>query len=41
MLLHILWGMFFGYILSSVRFAAILLYKGYSSINDIPDVNED
>lgn len=41
MLLHILWGMFFGYILASVRFAAILLSKGYGSINEIPEVEID
>jgi hypothetical protein len=40
MLLHILWGMFFGYILASVRYASIIVFKGYSSIHDIPDAED-
>ena len=35
-----LWGMLFGYLLASVRFASILLFKGYKSINDIPDAQD-
>jgi hypothetical protein len=41
MLLHILWGMFFGYILASVRYASIIVSKGYRSINDIPEAEID
>jgi len=41
MLLHILWGMFFGYIIASVYFAAILVSKGYRSISEIPDKELD
>lgn len=41
MILHVLWGMFFGYIIASVRFAAIILSKGYGSINEIPEVSID
>jgi hypothetical protein len=37
MLLNVLWGMFFGYIIASVYFAAILVSKGYRSISEIPD----
>ena len=37
MLLHILWGMFFGYIIASVNFAAVLVSKGYRSVNEIPE----
>lgn len=40
MLLHVLWGMFFGYIIGSVNFAAILVMKGYTSIRDIPENNK-
>ncbi len=40
MLLHVLWGMLFGYLIASVRFSYILLFKGYGSINDIPDAEE-
>lgn len=41
MLLHILWGMLFGYIIASVRFASILLSKGYRSLSEIPDKELD
>lgn len=37
MLLHVLWGMFFGYIIASVNFAAMLVNKGYRSVSEIPD----
>ena len=37
MLLHVLWGMFFGYIIAAVNFAKILVRKGYTSVEDIPD----
>jgi hypothetical protein len=37
MLLHILWGMFFGYIIATVNFAFILVNKGYRSVTEIPD----
>lgn len=40
MLLHILWGMFFGYIIATVNFAAILVRKGYTSVEDIPEANQ-
>jgi hypothetical protein len=33
--------MLFGYLFASVRFAAIILSKGYGSLNDIPDVEMD
>lgn len=37
MLLHVLWGMFFGYIIASINFAAVLVSKGYRSVNEIPE----
>lgn len=37
MLLHILWGMLFGYILASVNYAAMLVSKGYRTLSEIPD----
>jgi hypothetical protein len=37
MLLHILWGMFFGYIIASINYAAILVRKGYTSLSEIPE----
>lgn len=41
MLLHILWGMFFGYIIASVNYAAILVNKGYRTLSEIPDKEQD
>ena len=41
MLLHILWGMFFGYIIASVNFAFVLVNKGYRSVSEIPDKELD
>jgi hypothetical protein len=41
MLLHVLWGMLFGYLLASVRFASIIVSKGYRSMDEIPDVELD
>jgi hypothetical protein len=41
MLLHVLWGMFFGYILATVNFAATLVNKGYRKLSEIPDKEED
>jgi hypothetical protein len=41
MLLHILWGMFFGYIIASVNFALVLVNKGYRSVGEIPDKELD
>lgn len=41
MILHVLWGMFFGYILASVRFASIIVSKGYRSMEEIPEVETD
>ena len=41
MLLHVLWGMFFGYIIATVNFAAVLVNKGYRSVNEIPDKEEN
>jgi len=40
MLLHVLWGMFFGYIIATVNFAAMLVNKGYRSVKEIPDKEE-
>jgi hypothetical protein len=40
MLLHILYGMLFGYLLASFRFASILVKKGYRSIDQIPDFED-
>ena len=40
MLLHILYGMLFGYLLASFRFAAMLVKKGYRSIDQIPDFED-
>lgn len=40
MLLHVLCGMLFGYLIASVRFSYILIFKGYKSINDIPDFED-
>jgi len=37
MLLHLLWGMLFGYVLATVNFAITLVNKGYKSLNEIPD----
>ena len=37
MLLHVLWGMFFGYIIASVNYASILVKKGYRTLGEIPD----
>jgi hypothetical protein len=37
MLLQILWGMFFGYILASVNYASILVRKGYRTLSEIPN----
>lgn len=37
MLLHILWGMFFGYIVASVNYAVIIINKGYARLSEIPD----
>lgn len=41
MLLHILWGMFFGYILASVNYAVIIINKGYNRLSEIPDKHDD
>jgi hypothetical protein len=41
MLLHVLWGMFFGYIIASVYFATMLVSKGYRSVSEIPDKELD
>lgn len=41
MLLHILWGMLFGYLIGSFYFATILVNKGYRSISEIPDKELD
>jgi hypothetical protein len=30
--------MFFGYILASVRFASVIVSKGYRSMDEIPEV---
>lgn len=41
MLLHILWGMFFGYIIATINFASVLVSKGYRSVEEIPDNYDD
>jgi hypothetical protein len=41
MLLHVLWGMFFGYIIASVNYASILVRKGYRTLSEIPDKDCD
>lgn len=41
MLLNILWGMFFGYMIASINFAFILANKGYRSLTEIPDKELD
>jgi hypothetical protein len=33
--------MFFGYIIASVYFAAMLVSKGYRSVSEIPDKESD
>ena len=40
MLLHILYGMLFGYLLATFRFASILVKKGYRSVEQIPDFKD-
>jgi hypothetical protein len=40
MLLHILYGMLFGYLLASFKFASILVKKGYRSVDQIPDFED-
>jgi hypothetical protein len=37
MLLHILWGMLFGYLIANFNFALMLVNKGYRSISEIPE----
>jgi hypothetical protein len=37
MILHILYGMLFGYLLASFRIASMLVRKGYRSVYEIPD----
>jgi len=37
MLLHVLWGMLFGYLLATVNFAVTLVNKGYRSLTEIPE----
>jgi hypothetical protein len=40
MILHILYGMLFGYLLASFRVAVLLVNKGYRSLDQIPDIRE-
>lgn len=40
MLLHILYGMLFGYLIASFRFASILVKKGYRSVDQIPELED-
>lgn len=40
MILHILYGMLFGYLLASFRIAKMLVGKGYRSLDQIPDATE-
>jgi len=37
MLLNILWGMFFGYIIATFQIAKLLVRKGYRKFDEIPD----
>ena len=39
MLLNILWGMFFGYIIATFQIAKLLVRKGYRRFDEIPDKN--
>jgi hypothetical protein len=39
MLLNILWGMFFGYLLATFQIAKLLVKKGYRRFDEIPDNN--
>jgi len=37
MLLNILWGMFFGYIIATFQIAKLLVKKGYRRLDEVPD----
>jgi len=37
MLLHILYGMLFGYLLATFQIAKLLVRKGYRRFDEIPD----
>jgi hypothetical protein len=37
MLLHILYGMLFGYLLATFQIAKVLVRKGYRRFDEIPD----
>jgi hypothetical protein len=37
MLLHILYGMLFGYLLATFQIARLLVKKGYRRFDEIPD----
>ena len=37
MLLHVLWGILFGYLFATVNFAITLVNKGYKSLHEIPN----
>jgi len=39
MLLHILYGMLFGYLLATFQIARLLVRKGYRRFDEIPDRN--
>jgi hypothetical protein len=39
MLLHILYGMLFGYLLATFQIAKLLVRKGYRRFDEIPDNN--
>jgi len=39
MLLHILYGMLFGYLLATFQIARLLVRKGYRRFDEIPDKN--
>ena len=39
MLLNMLWGMFFGYIIATFQIAKLLVKKGYRRFDEIPDKN--
>jgi hypothetical protein len=37
MLLHVLYGMLFGYLLATFQIARVLVRKGYRRFDEIPD----
>ena len=39
--LLLLWGSLFGYILATVQIAKVLVRKGYSRLDEVPDNYDD